>query len=161
MIKKTKRSILWVPQKKSPRGSRFAALRGKQKYAGIHLIAEFWYGKNIENSKELERILIKATKKAKNIPLKIAIHKFSPQGITGVVLLAESHLALHSWPEINYLAIDIFTCGKKAMPHRALKYLKKMFQPKKIKIKEIKRGVLGGENKPSSSTSSRWARLSK
>lgn len=130
MIQKTKRSILWIPQKKS------------QKYAGIHLIAEFWYGKNIENPKELERILIKAVKKAKNVPLEIAIHKFSPQGITGVILLAESHLALHSWPEINYLAIDIFTCGEKAMPYRALEYLKKAFKPKKIEIKEIKRGVI-------------------
>jgi len=130
MIKKTKRPIRWVKKEK------------KQKYAGIHLIAEFWHGKIIENPKKLERILIRAVKKSKNIPLEIAIHKFSPQGITGVVLLAESHVALHSWPEINYLAIDIFTCGEKAMPYLALEYFKKEFQPKKVEIREIKRGKL-------------------
>ncbi|KPJ73573.1 hypothetical protein AMJ48_01110 [Parcubacteria bacterium DG_74_1] len=113
----------------------------KQKYAGIHLIAEFWHGENIESPKELKRILIEAAKRAKNIPLKISIYKFSPHGITGVILLAESHIALHSWPEINYLAIDIFTCGCQAIPHRALEYFKKEFKPKKVEIKEIKRGV--------------------
>jgi S-adenosylmethionine decarboxylase len=126
---KTKRSWKWAKEK-------------NQKYAGIHLLAEFWGGKVIEDSKEIERILIGATKKAKNIPLKVAIHKFSPQGMTGVVLLAESHIALHSWPEFNYLAIDIFTCGNKAKPRRALNYLKKVFKPKKVEVKEIKRGII-------------------
>lgn len=149
MTKKTKRSTLWIPQKKS------------QKYAGIHLIAEFWHGKDIESPKELKRILITAAKKAKNIPLKVSIHKFSPQGITGVILLAESHIAFHGWPEINYLAIDIFTCGCKAMPRKALEYLKKEFKPKKVEIKEIRRGALGEEDKSSSSASSRYAGLGK
>jgi len=126
---KTKRSIKWVPTK-------------KQKYAGIHLIAEFWGGKIIENSKKIEKILIEATKKAGNTPLKVVIHKFNPQGITGVVLLAESHIALHGWPEFNYLAIDIFTCGEKAMPYKALDYFKKIFQPKRVEIRKIKRGKI-------------------
>jgi S-adenosylmethionine decarboxylase len=130
MIKKTKRSIQWVKQ------------INKQKYAGIHLIAEFWNGKIIEDTKEIKKILAEAVKKAKNAPLEIVIHKFSPQGLTGVVLLEESHIAIHTWPEINYVAIDIFTCGEKAIPRRALEYLKKTFKPKKIEIKELKRGKL-------------------
>jgi len=130
MVKKTKRSIQWVKQTK------------KQKYAGIHLIAEFWNGKIIEKPKEVGKILVRAAKEAKSVPLEVTIHKFSPQGITGVVLLAESHIAFHAWPEINYLAIDIFTCGNRAMPYKALEYLKKEFKPKKIIIKEIKRGKL-------------------
>jgi len=130
MAKKTKRSIQWVQK------------TDKQKYAGIHLIAEFWNGRIIEDPKKIEKILIEAVKKAKSIPLKVAIYKFSPQGLTGVVLLAESHIALHAWPEINYLAIDIFTCGNKAMPYRAFEYLKKTFKPKKVEIKELKRGRL-------------------
>ena len=130
MVKKTKRLIKWVIDKKN-----------KIDYAGIHLIAEFWGGKIIEDSKEIEKILIRAAKKGKNTPLKIAIHKFSPQGITGVVLLAESHIAIHSWPEYDYIAIDIFTCGMKAFPQKSLDYLKEVFQPKKIEAKEIKRGI--------------------
>ncbi|MDP1538848.1 MAG: adenosylmethionine decarboxylase [bacterium] len=149
MIKKTKRSIQWV--KKSNSRARRSRAKGKeeslissnkQKYAGIHLIAEFWNGKIIEDPKEIKKILAEAVKKAKSAPLEIAIHKFSPQGLTGVVLLEESHIAIHTWPEINYVAIDIFTCGEKAMPRRALEYLKKTFKPKKIEIKELKRGKL-------------------
>ncbi len=128
MNKKTKRSTQWVKTKKI-------------KYAGIHLIAECWGGKIREDSKEIEKILIEAARAAKNIPLKIAIHKFKPQGITGFVLLAKSHIALHSWPEFDYLAIDIYTCGERTLPHKAFDYLKKKFKPRKIKIKEIKRGI--------------------
>ncbi len=116
-----------------------------RRYAGIHLLAEFWGGKSIENKKEIKNILIEAAKKAKNTPLEVAIHKFSPQGITGIILLAESHIALHAWPEWNYLAVDIFTCGGEAMPYRALDFLKKQFKPKKVHIKEIKRGIYYGK----------------
>ena len=130
MIKKTKRSIQWVNKNR------------KLKYAGIHLIAEFWYGKVIEDSEEIKKILIEAVKRANNTPLEVAIHKFKPQGITGIVLLAESHVAIHTWPEINYVAIDIYTCGDKAYPKRALEYLKKKFQPKKVEIKILKRGKI-------------------
>jgi len=112
------------------------------KYAGVHLLADFWSGKIIEDPQKLKKILIEAAKKSKNDPLEITIHKFNPQGITGVLLLAESHIALHSWPEINYIGVDIFTCGEKALPQKALEYLKKEFRPKKIEIKKIKRGVL-------------------
>jgi S-adenosylmethionine decarboxylase len=113
-----------------------------KKYLGIHLVAEFWGCRVIEDSKKIKKILIEAAKKAKNTPLKVTIHKFQPQGITGVVLLAESHIAIHSWPQFNYLAIDIFTCGSKTVPKEALKYLKKVFRPKKAEIKVMKRGKL-------------------
>ena len=127
---KTKRSIKWVINKQN-----------KIKHAGIHLVAEFWYGKIVEDKEELKRILIEAVKKANSTPLKILIHKFEPQGITGVVLLAESHIAFHSWPEYNYVAIDIFTCGDKSTPQKALDYLQKEFAPKKVEIQKIKRGT--------------------
>lgn len=130
MFQKTKRSIQWV------------ILNRKQKYSGIHLIAEFWYGKNIEDPKELEKILIGAVRETNNTPLNITVHKFQPQGITGIVLLAESHLAIHTWPEFNYTAIDIFTCGDKANPEKALEYLKEVLQPKRVEIKKIKRGKI-------------------
>jgi len=134
MIQKTKRSIKWVHEK-------------KRKYAGIHLIVEFWGAKVIENSKEIEKILILATKKTRSTLLKVAVHKFKPQGISGVVLLAESHMAIHYWPEFHYLAIDIFTCGNKSVPERALQYFEQRFKPKKIEIKRIKRGYFkNGKN---------------
>jgi S-adenosylmethionine decarboxylase len=130
MAKKTKRSIQWVKKTK------------QEKYAGIHLIAEFWRGKIIEDPEKIKKILRKAVQESKSTPLEETVHKFSPQGLTGVVLLAESHIAIHSWPEVDYLAIDIFTCGDKAMPGKALDYFKKVFKPKKVRIEEIKRGKL-------------------
>jgi S-adenosylmethionine decarboxylase len=138
MIQETKRSSRWDLGKTK-----------KLNYAGIHLIAEFWNGKIIEDPKEIEKILILAAKKSGNTPLKTVIHKFSPQGITGVLLLAESHIALHAWPEWNYLAIDIFTCGNKTMPRKALNYLKTIFEPKKVEVQEIKRGKIVKEDKSS------------
>lgn len=130
MVKKTKRSIQWVKTNK------------EKKYAGVHLIAEFWNGKIIESSKEIEKLLLGAVKEANNTPLKVAIHKFQPQGITGIVLLAESHMAIHVWPEFNYTAIDIYTCGDKSNPVKALEHLKKELKPQKVEIKKIKRGIL-------------------
>ncbi len=130
MAVKTKRSVQWVKEK------------NKEKYIGLHLIVEFWHGKNIEDPEKIKKVLIKAAEKANSLPLEVIAHKFSPHGLTGVVLLAESHIALHSWPEINYLAIDIFTCGDKSMPYKAFNCLKNEFKPKKFKIKEVKRGKI-------------------
>jgi S-adenosylmethionine decarboxylase len=129
-MKKTKRS-LWAIEKLK-----------KQNSLGIHLIADFWFGKKIEDPKKLEKILIEAAKRTGNTPLEFSYHKFNPQGLTGVLLLAESHIAFHSWPEFNYLGIDIFSCGRKAKPERALKYLKRVLRPKKVEVSIIKRGEL-------------------
>jgi S-adenosylmethionine decarboxylase len=126
-MKKTKRSKAWAIK--------------SQKTIGKHLIVDFWFGKKIEDPKKLGRVLIDAAKKAGNTPLKFSYHKFTPHGITGVLLLAESHIAFHSWPEFNFLAIDIFTCGDKAFPEKALKYLKKIFKPKRVKIWRLNRGT--------------------
>jgi len=119
---KTKRSIKWVINKQN-----------KIKHAGIHLVAEFWYGKIVEDKKELKRILTEAVKKANGTPLKTIIHKFEPQGITGVVLLAESHIALHSWPEYNYLAIDIFTVVINLLHKKLWIIFRKSLLQKKLK----------------------------
>jgi len=129
MNTKTKRSIKWTINTKN-----------KIQHAGVHLIAEFWNGRIIEDKKEIKKILISAVEKANCTPLNIVIHKFEPQGITGVVLLAESHLTLHSWPEYNYVAIDIFTCGDRAVPDKALDYLKEIFAPEKVEIQKVERG---------------------
>jgi len=106
----------------------------------VHLIADFTAPRFIEDRRGVKRILLGAAKAANNTALKTSIHKFPVQGVTGVVLLAESHIAIHTWPEFNYIAIDIFTCGQKTRPYRALDYLKKAFCPKKVKVQFIERG---------------------
>lgn len=112
------------------------------RYAGVHIIADFWFAKNITSTQELKRLLLKASKKAKSAPLELLVHKFSPQGLTGVLLIAESHLAIHTWPEIGYTALDIFTCGKNVKPREALAFLKEELKPKKVFVKELQRGMV-------------------
>ena len=112
------------------------------KYAGTHIIADFWHGRDIANPRELKKILLQAARESQNTPLEVSIHTFSPQGITGVVLLAESHIAIHTWPEIEYVAIDIFTCGQGANAKKALAFLRKALHPQKIAVKAVQRGKM-------------------
>ena len=107
----------------------------------VHMTADFYAPKFIEDPKELRKILYGAAKAANNTPIKTCIYKFPLQGITGVILLAESHIAVHTWPEFNYMAVDIFTCGRQTRPIRALEFMKEVFCPQKVKIRHIRRGV--------------------
>lgn len=114
----------------------------RKKLHSVHLIADLESPMNfIEDPKELRRVLWQAAKAANNTPLKSSIHKFPLQGITGVVILAESHIAVHTWPECGYMAVDIFTCGKQSMPYKALDYLTAQFKPKKVKLMLVDRGM--------------------
>ncbi len=73
--------------------------------------------------------------------LNLITHKFEPQGVTGLALLAESHISIHTWPEIGYAAIDVFTCGNHTMPEEACMQLNKEFSAKKFTCKHIQREV--------------------
>ncbi len=113
------------------------------KRAGIHLICEFWKlkeGKNLEK-RGILKILKEAARASGSKVVGENFHQFFPYGFSAMVLLAESHISLHFWPEFNYLAIDIFTCGK-TKPYQALKVLKKKFKPSKLEVIEIKRGLV-------------------
>ncbi len=68
-------------------------------------------------------------------------HRFSPQGVTGVVVIAESHLAIHTWPEFGYASVDLFTCGRRVDPWIGFEYLKERLQSRKWVSKEIIRGT--------------------
>ncbi|MDD5347531.1 MAG: adenosylmethionine decarboxylase [Candidatus Omnitrophica bacterium] len=108
----------------------------------VHLIADFISPQHfVEEPEELETILYEAAYVAKNTPLKSCIHKFPGQGITGVLVLAESHIAIHTWPEHDYIAVDLFTCGRHTQPHKALEYLKRKFLPAKVRVRDIDRGL--------------------
>lgn len=109
------------------------------KSAGVHILLDFWGAKNINSVKFVRKALIDAIKASKFTLLKVDLHKFSPQGVSGVAIIAESHISIHTWPEYEFAAIDIFSCGDKD-PKPAVKSLKKSFTPKKVIINEIKRG---------------------
>ncbi|MCX7927253.1 MAG: adenosylmethionine decarboxylase [Candidatus Omnitrophica bacterium] len=111
------------------------------KLHSVHLIADFISPKHfVEDPEQLEEILYEAAYAANNTPLKACIYKFPGQGITGVLVLAESHISIHTWPEHDYIAVDLFTCGPQTQPHKALEYLKRKFLPAKVRVQEIDRG---------------------
>jgi len=110
------------------------------KRAGIHLICEFWQIQWINSTKKILKVLKESAEASNSTVVGKTFYKFKPYGFSAAVLLAESHISLHYWPEHDYLAIDIFTCGK-TNPYKALKVLKKNFKPKNIQIVEIKRGI--------------------
>jgi S-adenosylmethionine decarboxylase len=71
-----------------------------------------------------------------------SFHHFSPQGVSGVVIIAESHLSIHTWPEYGYAAVDVFTCGITVEPEKAAKALVEKLKPGNHSLNEIPRGVL-------------------
>ena len=68
-------------------------------------------------------------------------HQFSPEGVSGLLCLAESHISIHTWPETGYAAVDIYTCGDDAMPRKAIEHLIKAFEAKNDYVVEVTRGV--------------------
>ncbi|OGO24464.1 MAG: S-adenosylmethionine decarboxylase proenzyme [Chloroflexi bacterium RBG_16_50_9] len=71
-----------------------------------------------------------------------SFHHFNPQGVSGVVIIAESHLSIHTWPEYGYAAVDIFTCGTTVEPRKAAEALIEKLEAKNPTLMEIQRGVL-------------------
>ena len=134
MIEKTKRSIQWITE------NTHSFFPRKRKYAGIHFIGDFWGAKIVDDEKKMGKMLVGAANASESTVLSVVTHRFSPQGMTGVVLLGESHIAIHTWPEINYIAVDIFTCGDKTKPELAMEYLKAELCPKRVEVNKLKRG---------------------
>ena len=108
--------------------------------AGTHLIIEVWDGEHYNDIKIIEQILIDAVKACDATLLNIQLHKFSPEGISGVAILQESHISIHTWKEYNYIAIDIFVCNS-IDPYKAIPVIKEGFKTNNIQIIEIKRGL--------------------
>lgn len=109
---------------------------------GKHLIAEMWARDyDLLNSPDyLRDSLIAAAQSGNFSVLDVQVHTFSPHGVTGVVLLAESHMSIHTWPEHHYAALDIFTCAGDAWA--ALNEMKERLNIERIEVQELDRGVL-------------------
>jgi len=119
----------------------FCSTKGNIKFAGTHLIIELWNGKYLSSLPKLRKVLQEVVKICGATLLKIDLHKFSPSGgISGVAIIKESHISIHSWPEYGYAAIDIFVCGD-IDPYKAIPVLEKRLESKNIQIVELKRGV--------------------
>lgn len=114
------------------------------KSLGKHLIVELYDCDKslIDRVDQVEAILVEAVKVSKATIIKPVFHQFNPHGVSGVVVIAESHFSIHTWPEYGYCALDIFTCGEQIDSDLALQFLKKEFKAKSMSIVELKRGTL-------------------
>lgn len=110
---------------------------------GKHVIAEFYECdyETINNHELVEDIMLKSVDLSGATTIKSVFHRFSPYGVSGVVVVSESHFAIHTWPEYGYCAVDVFTCGDLIDNQAALDYLKEKFGSKNVSVVEMKRGV--------------------
>jgi len=126
---------------------------------GRHILAEY-YDCDAQLLNELQYVedsMKEAAVRAGSTIVDSVFRRFAPHGISGVVVIAESHLAIHSWPEYGYAAVDLFTCGENVDPWIAYEFLKGNFGARNAECREILRGELrvlghGARHKPEGSS---------
>jgi len=113
----------------------------KLKHQSKHLLLELYRCdcEKLNDESFLRCILSRAAKLANATVLNLISNKFEPQGVTAIALLAESHISIHTWPESNYSAVDIFTCGQNMLPELASQYLIESLMAKEHSLRVIKR----------------------
>jgi S-adenosylmethionine decarboxylase proenzyme len=109
---------------------------------GRHILVEFYEcNPDILNDEiYIEQEMLEGARKAKATIINSNFHKFSPHGVSGVIVIAESHIAIHTWPEYQYAAVDIFTCGETIDPWVIYKHLEEKFESRSSSRLELKRG---------------------
>jgi S-adenosylmethionine decarboxylase proenzyme len=90
----------------------------------------------------IENTLLNSVRESKATYVNHYFHKFSPQGVSGAVIIAESHISIHTWPESKYAALDVFTCGDRSIADNIVSFLINAFKPEKSKVDYIPRGNL-------------------
>ena len=110
---------------------------------GRQILVEFYDCNHelLKDKEHIEKAMVQACIAGKATVVTHTFHLFSPCGVSGVVVIAESHVAIHTWPEYGYAAVDIFTCGETIEPWILYNYLKTAFQSKKTSQMELKRGL--------------------
>ena len=108
---------------------------------GRHLILELWGGKNFNSAATVEGALRDAAAACAATLKDIQVYYYNPEGVTGVAVLAESHITIHTWPEYNYAAVDVFVCGDDADPRVAIPVLRDHFEAERVQVMEVVRGI--------------------
>ena len=114
--------------------------RNGREYAGEHLIIDLWGASRLDEIEHIEQALTRAVEEAGATLLHIHLHHFTPNGgVSGVAVLAESHISIHTWPERGYAALDVFMCGD-SQPARTIPVLEQAFAPERVLVDEMYRG---------------------
>jgi S-adenosylmethionine decarboxylase len=115
------------------------AVRNGVRCAGVHLIVDLHGAKGLDDIDLIESALRRCVDAAGATLLHIHVHHFQPNGVSGVAVLAESHISIHTWPDTGYAALDVFMCGQ-ADPDKCIPVLREAFRPKRVAVNEILRG---------------------
>jgi S-adenosylmethionine decarboxylase len=117
---------------------------------GRHLLIELFDcdPDAISNLETVKGALVEAARRAQATIVDVVFHEFNPFGISGVVVIAESHLSIHTWPEYRYAAVDIFSCGDVLQPEVAAAYLVEQFAAERTSMVEMQRGMFLNSSVP-------------
>jgi S-adenosylmethionine decarboxylase len=115
------------------------AVRNGVRCAGVHLIVDLHDAKRLDDIGHIETTLRRCVEAARATLLHIHVHHFQPNGVSGVAVLAESHISIHTWPDAGYAALDVFMCGS-ADPDACIPVLREAFSAKHVGVNEILRG---------------------
>lgn len=115
------------------------AVRKGVRCAGVHLIVDLHGAKRLNDIEHIEVTLRRCVEAAQATLLHIHLHHFQPSGVSGVAVLAESHISIHTWPEAGYAALDVFMCGS-ADPDKCIPVLREAFSAKRVGVNELLRG---------------------
>jgi len=114
--------------------------RDGHRYAGTHLIIDLFGATRLDDLKHIKETLKRCVDVAGATLLHIHLHHFTPNGgVSGVAVLSESHISIHSWPEVGYAALDVFMCGK-AEPDACIPILRAAFKARRVAVNELLRG---------------------
>ena len=115
------------------------AIRDGVRCAGVHLIIDLHGAEGLNDIDLIDATLRRCVDAAQATLLHIHVHHFQPNGVSGVAVLAESHISIHTWPDAGYAALDVFMCGK-ATPDACIPVLREAFKAKRVDVNEILRG---------------------
>ncbi len=116
--------------------------RDGQKFAGMHLLIDIWGASSLDSPELIDKTLCDGALAAGATILHSHFHHFSPNGgVSGVVVLAESHISIHTWPERNFAALDVFMCGE-CDPYKVIPFLQAAFDPTTVEVDEQRRGLV-------------------
>jgi S-adenosylmethionine decarboxylase len=114
-------------------------VRNGARCAGAHLIVDLYGAKRLDDIEHIESTLRACVTASKATLLHIHLHRFQPNGVSGVAMLAESHISIHTWPDSGYAALDVFMCGR-ADPDACIPILREAFNVERIAVSELLRG---------------------
>jgi S-adenosylmethionine decarboxylase len=115
------------------------AVRNGVRCAGVHLIVDLHGAKGLDDIDLIEATLRRCVEASQATLLHIHLHHFQPNGVSGVAVLAESHISIHTWPDAGYAALDVFMCGK-ASPDACIPVLRQAFNAERVEVSELLRG---------------------